>query len=324
MEDRYISFSALELSGEDSFIAWVKLGENHEEWLDWQQAHPDRITIINEARYIVNMLSGQRITSMDENAKDQLWSSIKSDISSGDKTKYVQPRIRLMWWSLAAAVCLALLFWINTFSGNKNINVAVGNRAELTLPESSVVTVNAGSEINYNEKTFQRDREIRLDGEAFFKVKPGSKFTVITPQGNVTVVGTSFNVISRPGRFEVSCYTGKVKVDQGPKDKVEITSGQRCSAATMKDPLQLKPFDPSTPIPGWIAGKFTFENQPLSVVIDELERQYDVKVKLAPGTENIKYSGLFESGNLEHALSLITWPLHLNAQQSGKTIIISR
>jgi transmembrane sensor len=322
MEDRYKLFSAPELAGENSFIQWVQHGENDQAWTQWQQSYPERQTIVDEAKYIVQMMSSQATKSLDVNAKQELWKNISSDIS-GQKKNF-KTRSLIIRWSVVAAAAIALFVWFKVSSGDQNIVVVPGVTADIKLPESSVVTVNAGSRIRYNEKHFQQDREIRMEGEAFFKVTPGSKFTVITPQGNVTVVGTSFNVIARPGRFEVSCFTGKVKVEQGPNDKVEITSGQRCSAARMQDNLQLNPFDPSASTPDWTRGKFTFENQPLWMVVSELERQYDVTVKLSPGIEDLKYSGLFESGNLEKADSMITWPLHLTAKISDKTVTISR
>ncbi|MFZ1676675.1 MAG: FecR domain-containing protein [Saprospiraceae bacterium] len=322
MEDRYKLFSAPELAGEDSFIRWIQLGDDDLAWTQWQQSYPERQSIVDEAKYIVQMMSGQATTSLDVNAKQELWKSISSDISG--KNNNTKTRNLIFRWSVVAAAAIALFVWFNISSGDQNIVVSSGVTADIKLPESSVVTVNAGSIIKYDEKHFQQDREIRMEGEAFFKVTPGSKFTVITPQGNVTVVGTSFNVISRPGRFEVSCYTGKVKVEQAPNDKVEITSGQRCSAARMQDNLQLNQFDPSASTPDWTRGKFTFENQPLSMVVSELERQYDVTVKISRGIEDLKYSGLFESGNLDTAVYMITWPLHLSAKISDKTVTISR
>ncbi|MEP6794748.1 MAG: FecR domain-containing protein [Saprospiraceae bacterium] len=322
MEDRYKLLSAPELAGEDSFIRWVQYGENDQAWIQWQQSYPDRLSISDEAKYIVQMMSGQSTTTLDINAKHELWKNISSAISG--KKKNFKTRSLIIRWSLVAAAAIALFVWFNVSSGVQNIIVVPGVTADIKLPESSIVTVNAGSKIKYNEKHFQQDREISMEGEAFFKVTPGSKFTVITPQGNVTVVGTSFNVISRPGRFEVSCYTGKVKVEQQPNDKVEITSGQRCTAARMQDNLQLNQFDPSANTPDWTRGKFTFENQPLSMVVSELERQYDVTVKLSPGIEDMKINGLFESGDLEKAVYMITWPLHLTAKISDKTVTISR
>ena len=71
-------------------------------------------------------------------------------------------------------------------------------------------------------------------------------------------------------------------------------------------------------------GKFSYENQPLSEVINELERQYDIDIKLEHGLEDLKYTGLFESGDLDTALYLITWPLHLKSSTKGKKVTISR
>ncbi|HZV70558.1 MAG TPA: FecR domain-containing protein [Saprospiraceae bacterium] len=322
MEDRYKLLSAPEIAGEDSFIRWVMHGENDLQWTQWKQEFPDQAETLDEARHIVQMISVRSAPSMNADVKKQLWNSIQSDISG--KKRNFKRRSLIIRWSIAAAAVIGILFWYNASSGIQNIIVDPGVTADITLPESSVVTVNAGSTIRYNEKHFTAERKIRMEGEAFFKVSPGSKFTVITPQGTVTVVGTSFNVIARPGRFEVSCFTGKVRVEQDPNDKVEIVSGQGCYASGMKEKLQLKTFDPSTSTPDWTRGKFTFENLPLSMVVSELERQYGVRVKLSPEIKDLKYIGFFESGDLEVAVKLITWPLHLHAQISDKTVTISR
>ncbi len=324
MEDRYKLLSAPELAGEDSFIRWVMHGENHLQWTQWQQTYPERESVLEEAKYIVHVMAGLQSESLDDQAKTELWNRIRSNISTEDQKTTSEKQYRILRWTLAAAAVFALLIWVNSAREVSNVMVHSGEKEQINLPEKSEVTVNAGSKVSYNRKRFPDDRDIRLEGEAFFIVKPGSEFTVITPQGTVTVIGTSFNVISRPGRFEVSCYTGKVKVEQGLKDKMEITSGERCYTDKLKEKLKLKTFDSSPIAPDWMRGKFTFEDQSLSVVVSELERQYGVKVKLTPEIKDIKYTGLFESGDLEKALSLITWPLHLKAEISGKTISISR
>ncbi len=324
MEDKYKLLSAQELACEDDFIRWVLADEHHQQWTQWLQINPERISTIEEAKNIVKAMSTIPLASIGDEAKTELWDRIRSDISSEQQKKAVKKQSYILRWTLIAAAALALLIWLRTDHEVRNVIVDSGERDEIELPETSIVTLNAGSRISYNKAKFKVDREIRMEGEAFFKVSPGSRFTVITPQGIVTVMGTSFNVISRPGRFEVSCYTGKVKVEQSQFDKVEITSGQKCYTEKSKEKLKMKTFDPSSASPEWTQGKFTFDDQPLSVVVSELERQYNVKVKLGEGIGDIRYTGLFESGDLTEALHLITWPLHLTTQDSGKTISISR
>ena len=321
MEDRYHLLSAPELAGEHHFIRWVIHGENQSAWTRWLQTHPDRTSTLEEAKSIVRSMASLPVSSFDQSSKTELWDRIRSNISSKHST---HNRNRIFRWGLAAAATLTLLVWLSTLGNMDQVLVQNGEKEEISLPEKSLVTINAGSKVKYNKKQFTKEREINLEGEAFFKVNPGSKFSVNTPNGSVTVLGTSFNVISRPGQFEVSCYTGKVSVEQEKKETVEIIAGEKCKAEQGNDQLIKTTFDVPGAAPGWIQGKFTFENQPLSFVVDELERQFDVTVKLAPGIEDIRYSGLFESGDLEQAVNLITWPLHLKAQISGSTISISR
>ncbi len=324
MEDKYKLLSAQELACEDSFIRWVLVGDHDLQWTQWLQINSDQVSKAEEAKYIVRSLAGISTVSLDDESKTELWDRIRSEISTEQQKKVVRRQSYMLRWILAAAAVMALLIWLRTDHEVRNVIVDSGERDEIELPETSIVTLNAGSKISYNKAKFKVDREVRMEGEAFFKVSPGSKFTVITPKGIITVMGTSFNIISRPGRFEVSCYTGKVGVEQSQFDKVEITSGQKCYTEKAKEKLKLKTFDASLASPEWTQGKFTFEDQPLTVVVSELERQYNVKVKLGEGVGDLRYTGLFESGDLKEALRLITWPLHLTAQDSGKTISISR
>ncbi len=199
-----------------------------------------------------------------------------------------------------------------------------GQQKEITLPEDSKVILNASSAFQYKEKTFDKKRTLHLYGEAFFNVQPGSTFSVKTDYGTITVLGTSFNVIAWPGRFEVSCFTGKVKVETLTDQEIIITPGEKTVQDQKSKDLTKSSFATTNTTPEWMSGKFIFENQPLSVVVAELERQYSVKVKLTPELESLPYTGLFESGDLDTALSLITWPLHLESKIEGKTVTISR
>ncbi|HUR31772.1 MAG TPA: DUF4974 domain-containing protein, partial [Saprospiraceae bacterium] len=70
--------------------------------------------------------------------------------------------------------------------------------------------------------------------------------------------------------------------------------------------------------------KFYFDDQPLSVIVEELERQYKVKVTMAPDLHDTRLTGLFESGNLGKALYNITWPLNLRYEINDNTVIISK
>lgn len=315
MEDKYKSMSAPELAGEDSFIRWITKEENNPQWLQWKQTNPTGVNVIDEAADIVRSLSNAKEESLTIAAKEELWNRINTAVT---RTSASSRKYALIKWGMAAAATLALVIWINS-SQPTRIYTSAGNQTEFLLPESSEVTVNAGSDVSY-KKNFEKDRVIHLSGEAFFKVNPGSTFKVITDYGTVTVLGTSFNVVARPGRFEVSCYTGKVLVENKSNNKAEVSPGEKVFNEENK--LDKVSFIPGE-VPEWTKGKYRFTDIPLEAVMAEFERQFDVEVDLSPGLEDIPYSGLFEKGNQDTALYMITWPLRLKSETKGNRISIT-
>lgn len=323
MKDIYVSFTPTQLAGEDDFIRWVRYGENDAAWQAWSLHYPDTQTQLAEARRIVEALSASSPASLSAGDQFALWQRIQTKVRPEQQPK--GSRLRPLWtWGLAAAASLALLVWFNYRISSENIYAAAGESKEVTLPEESVVTLNASSFLMYKDNTFEKKRTLNLEGEAFFKVKPGSTFAVRTASGTVTVLGTSFNVMARDNRFEVSCYTGKVKVETASGETLVLEPGQKSVVTTTGEKPNKATFDPAASSPEWIRGKFHFDNQPLPVVIDELKRQYNIEVKMAPGLDALMYTGLFESGDLEKALPLITWPLHLQFKIEGNTVTIYR
>lgn len=311
--------SVPELAAEDSFIRWVSKGENHQRWAHWQEQNPEKSKVIAEAKQIVQSIASLPSNVLSSQEKNDLWNNINLSIQQRSSSKRVKT-YSFIRWSLVAAAVLALLVWINTLQGTQEIMAQAGDKKEITLPESSHVILNADTRIIYKKEKFTDQRELTMKGEAFFQVEPGSSFTVKTEHGTVTVLGTSFNVISRPGIFEVSCYTGKVRVTNSADKMLEIAAGEK--VIDKKPDMELSTFTP-TVTPSWTEGKFLFDNEPLSVVMDELERQYDVRVHLPANLQDVKYTGLFESGNLQNALHIITWPLHLRYKMKGKSVVIS-
>ena len=326
MKEQYISYSAIQLASEDSFIAWVMHGAYTREWEEWLRQHTHVQEQSAQARQLVidMMQLPQSMMSADE--EKTLWNKISNDISItvSDQTRKTSGTKVIRWMTVAAAAVVALFIWFGTRSNQTTIVAQAGEHPSIQLPESSRIELNAGSNIVYNKKRFKTDRELTLVGEAFFKVHPGSRFTVNTPQGSVTVLGTSFNVIAWPDRFEVTCYTGKVKVENQNKDQLTLTPGERCKNEEGVGKLSTASFTLDTDKPEWTQGKFVFDNQPLKIVVEELARQYNITVKLQPGLEDLPYAGFFESGDLDEALDLITWPKHLKAEKQGNTILIGR
>lgn len=98
----------------------------------------------------------------------------------------------------------------------------------------------------------------------------------------MNVLGTSFNIFSRPGNYRVTCLTGKVKVTTH-NETTTLAPDMQLTYHNGK--LTIKENINAGQSIGWIEDKFVFEGVPLVEVINEIERQYDIRVKadIPPG-----------------------------------------
>ncbi|MGD0341264.1 MAG: FecR family protein [Bacteroidales bacterium] len=214
---------------------------------------------------------------------------------SGSRTN-----LRLVYYVSSIAAGLLLLFGIwQLWLRNPAINVVAqkGSRVEYRLPDGSDVHINSDSRITWDKKDYKNDRHLSLDGEAFFNVTKGTPFTISASRGNIMVLGTSFNVYSRADAFKVSCLTGKILVTSGAHS-VTIMPGE---AAEIKGNDLISYADSRiNSTAGWINGEFNFDNSPLSRVLTEIERQFNVK--FAGQNFNSRYfTGSFTNKDLNEA-----------------------
>jgi ferric-dicitrate binding protein FerR (iron transport regulator) len=218
------------------------------------------------------------------------------------KLNWVKPFLRI---ASVFVIGLALSYFF-LFNGDVEIQTLAGEKTTIELPDASTVVVNALSEISYSKDKWKDERKVQLEGEAFFKVAKGAKFDVVTSEGIVSVVGTQFNVKQRGEYFEVKCFEGIVKVtSQNTSELLKAGNSYRFSNGTA---LLGKTVYQN---PQWTKNVSSFERVSLTEVIAELERQYNVKVRM----ENINADRLFTGGfvhdSLENALKSISEPLNL-------------
>lgn len=218
--------------------------------------------------------------------------------------------------SIAASILLLASLFFAFYNFNTVVTTQYAENTVFHLPDNSEVALNSGSEISYVKNNWNTKRELTLKGEAFFKVSKGKTFDVITEQGTVTVVGTQFNVKERENYFEVSCYEGKVKVSVAdevamlvPGKSIRLVAGELSNLIDFKSEL-----------PDWIQKESNFKNTPFVVVVEELERQFNVKISFDKALENKKFTGGFSYLNLQEALESITFPMNLNYRIKETTV----
>jgi len=190
-------------------------------------------------------------------------------------------------------------------------------KTAFTLPDDSEIVLNAGSGINYKKWNWNNQRSLELEGEAFFKVAKGKTFDVQTDLGTVTVVGTQFNVKSRENRMEVSCFEGKVKV-QNKNQITYITKGER---VIFENNTQTSGTFTAS-IPTWLENQMHFESENLTAISAEMERQYGFKIAMKNVSLEQTFTGTIPSDDLDVALKIISKTFHLKATKENTTIIL--
>jgi ferric-dicitrate binding protein FerR (iron transport regulator) len=233
-----------------------------------------------------------------------------------------KPKVRTInfktFYRVAAVLVLALTSgYLFFYNNNTSFETQIAQRKIFTLPDNSEVVLNAVSKISFNEKKWANNRTLTLEGEAFFKVKKGQTFSVKTTDGIVTVLGTQFNVKERKNYFEVRCYEGLVSVTHN-NNTTKLPPGKtfRVINGTIENVEDFNAQNPS-----WIQQESSFNNIPLDQVITELERQYDLKIKVKGVDTSKLFTGSFTHTDKEIALQAVTIPLKLSYKIEGKTII---
>lgn len=221
-------------------------------------------------------------------------------------------------WKVAAALIVLLgisYFYVNSL--DEAVQTDYAQHTEVVLPDASEVQLNAGSDLSYNENKWDSDRHVNLSGEAYFKVAKGQTFTVETPSGSVTVLGTQFNVLQRGEVFIVSCYEGLVRVEhRGTAHELPAGKGYRMVNGDMEL------FEVTSTRPSWTVDESTFRSMPLSFVLEEFERQYDLEVEIRDVDTRELFTGTFSNTNLELALQSISAPLQLGYSLNGNKVLI--
>jgi transmembrane sensor len=223
-------------------------------------------------------------------------------------------------WLYRIAAVFILGFGLNFLYQNLSIEKRLaefGNETAFNLPDNSEVILNSGSEIEFKKWNWDNNRELKLNGEAYFHVAKGKKFEVATNLGTVTVLGTQFDVKARKNRFDVVCFEGRVRVNYN-KTQILLTHGQSVTFENGKQ-VNLTHNDEK---PDWLENKIAFQNENLKNIIDEIQRKYNVKIEMKSAFSQELFTGKIPSDNLEIALQSIATIYKLNVTNIDNKNII--
>jgi ferric-dicitrate binding protein FerR (iron transport regulator) len=251
-------------------------------------------------------------------SKETAWNEIEAAIEVREtKTAKIISFRSFIPAAAAAAAIIFFALWVVVHKYNRvEILVAQGNTHTVILPDESTVKLNAGTSISYRKWKFSENRKVSLHGEAFFEVKPAGSFTVVSDSKTIEVLGTSFNVYSRNNSFSVQCLSGKVKVAMKNAKTMVLSKGQAVKTKSGNDQPEVYTVD-TLKATSWIRGEFWYDAEPLSSVLEEIERQFNITIESSDNNERL-YTGYFKNNDLKTALENVCVPMSLQFEITGQ------
>jgi transmembrane sensor len=234
---------------------------------------------------------------------------------------------------LAASVIVAsgLMAWqvyLHRFAGVTNgiYTTAVGLQRTVLLADGSSIQMNTDSQVQVFYTTDAR-RVRLLHGEALFSVKPKPQrpFEVYAGDKMVRAVGTAFAVHFERRKVDVTVTKGVVDIAQIETLPHELTPAQKMPAPPA--PLHRLKAGQATTLEGgagpvavrqipeselqrrmaWREGYLVFSGEPLSEVIEELNRYSQVTVRIGdPSLAAVAIGGRFKIGDLDAVLEVLS------------------
>lgn len=249
-------------------------------------------------------------------SKEEVWGQMMVEIDG----KTEEPKIiQLSWFKYAAAAAVILLLSTTAFLRlyTKSVSVPSGLHSSVSLPDGSTVKLNAETELSFHPFWWQFERSVKMEGEAFFNVRKGSSFSVMSKNGTTTVIGTSFNVNSREAGYTVFCKTGKVSV-QHEVSKVVIAPNESAQLKTNGE-LEKRTVANGSEFIGWVENQFIFNAKPLRYVTREIELQYNIDLNIIEDdVADWKFTGAFNrSDDVKETLEVISISMGIKFEQNS-------
>jgi ferric-dicitrate binding protein FerR (iron transport regulator) len=321
-----------ELISEESFLAWYFKTDPQaiEEWNSRIANDPMQRKLVEEA---VQLL--QHITIKEQpvdarrlkNAEERLVHTTGFKDADQTSAPVVSMRLRRIKWVAAAAIIFltSIGVWQYIRTNAKLVmQTAYGETRQEVLPDGSEVMLNANTNLSYRKWKAGTDREVWVNGEAFFHVKKTAqktKFIVHTGHFDVVVTGTQFNVLNRNNKNNVLLQEGSVTI-QSKGQQVYLKPGEYVEYNSTG--IQKKAID-NAPVLAWMEHKLDFENTPMKEVASMITDIYGIKVTLADqALADSTIAGVMPNDNLDVFLQALGALSKYDIERSDKEILIRK
>ena len=250
-----------------------------------------------------------------EKMKNNLLNRINAEEDFMRSVRVNRKREFLHAFSLAASILVVAMSVVFLILGDRQIHeyevvAERGQKSSVTLPDGSHVWLNSASRITYTSDFNKKNRNITLEGEAYFDVAKNKKipFVVNASEMSITAVGTEFNVRNYSDEDEV-CTTlveGKVIASTLGCD-ISLTYGQEAVLNRNSGEMSFAVVSDLNHMVPWRSNEILLDGESLDNLSRILSRMYNVDVYFE--NDSIKtytYTGLIRNNSLQNVLELVS------------------
>ncbi len=277
---------------------------------------------------------------------EQAWGKVEKRIGKDEAgfgkiivRKFISNRL----YRMAAAILVGALLLVSGYeffyrpaSSASMLQVVATDKVlnTVALPDGTFVSLNSNTKISYPKKFSGKNREVTIEGEAFFEVKPDKNkpFIIHAGKAQIRVLGTSFSGSAYPAtkQVEVIVQTGKVQVVNKTSEKLQtdeliLTPGDKGTLVYASNTMQ-KTTNQDPNFIAWKTHNLTFKATSLREVIENLEKVYKVNIRLAdPKLNELLLTAQFNDYPLDFILKVIenTFPIEIQ-EIDGQYVLKAR
>ena len=262
----------------------------------------------------------------------------KKDIDTVIDRKQFDLSKLIRWSQVAAAILLPVFIFFSVYSYRENrliiseemiVTTGKAERAGITLPDGSIVSLNSESRLGYLPKSYnKKERAISFSGEGHFQIfhNESTPFFINAKGLQVKVLGTTFNLFVREmsGTAVLSLEEGRVLLVSTRSNKnVILQKNQKAILEHSTGDITVITEENIQDVSAWRRGDMIFRNMELSQIIRIIEENYNVTIKAnCEDYLSDLFTGTLPINDLNEALEIIEYSYHLKAIIKGKEITI--
>lgn len=293
---------------------------------EWIMSHPSNQQQFDDFERIWNQAEREPLTI----DTDKAWQKINKQLLTVNEPKQITlPFYKQSWFNIAASLLLfaglgtlLYIFVLNQPEFHK-VTASAGEIKQLELPDGSKIWLKEYSTLSYEGELNGAQRKVTLNGMAYFEVAKDAAhpFIVKTPNGEVKVLGTAFEIFAygTDSVERVTVTEGKVSFTAFNQTEVVLTPNQE---QVFTPHLQYTKLNvPSASLTSWINTKLDFNNDSLGLVADKLERYFNIKIVFEnPGIKSCSFTGKFDNPQLSEVLTVISKVLPITYVIKGNMV----